>query len=85
MYDIEDHSHILFRAGERLFVCRTDESKAEEEFEGGFDLGVLSVAYSQFLTLDADARAILLSDSGSQRNLRDWLIGDAERYRVNHA
>lgn len=84
MYDTEDHSHILFRAKERLFICRSDFAKLED-FDENFELGILPLSYSDFLALDAEASVTLLSDDGVNTNLNRWHEERTYIFRINLA
>lgn len=72
MYDTEDHSHVVFRAGERLFIYRTEFRWNDAEDNDQPELGVLPRTYSQFLSMSEDARIAMLSDYEIRWNLQHW-------------
>ena len=72
MYDTEDHRHVVFRAEERLFICRTEFRWNDAEDNDQPELEVLPRTYSQFLSMSEDARIAMLSDYEIRWNLQHW-------------
>ena len=87
MYDAEDHSHVVFRTGERLLICRTHPTYDDEVTTDNseFDLGVIPRTYSQFLALNTDTISALLSDPEVNTSLNMWRTGEVVRCRANLA